>query len=122
MRIIVTLLFLLVLFCLDSNYALAAVTRYWVGSVDGASTNSTANWSASSGGAGGQSVPVAGDTAIFDGAGTGNHNALIDAAFSVLTASTTSGYTKVITQNANVTITGNLLLTCLLYTSPSPRD
>ena len=39
--------------------------RYFV---VGPNTNTTASWSASSGGAGGQSIPIAGDYAIFDAA------------------------------------------------------
>lgn len=39
--------------------------RYWIGATDTDPTN-TANWSTSSGGAGGASVPTTNDTAIFD--------------------------------------------------------
>jgi hypothetical protein len=42
----------------------AAKNRYWIG--DSGQWNATAEWSASSGGAGGASVPLAHDTAIFD--------------------------------------------------------
>ena len=42
-----------------------AATRYWVGGAAG-NWNTTASWSASSGGAGGASVPVAGDAVFFD--------------------------------------------------------
>lgn len=44
--------------------------RYWVGGTGTWDATSTTNWSASSGGASGASVPVAGDTAIFDQAAT----------------------------------------------------
>lgn len=43
----------------------ATTTRYWVG-VTGGNWSSTANWSASSGGASGASMPLAHDTVIFD--------------------------------------------------------
>ena len=47
--------------------------RYWVGGSGTWNTTNTANWSATSGGAGGASVPVAADNAFFDansGSGT----------------------------------------------------
>jgi hypothetical protein len=40
--------------------------RYWVGGTGTWSSTNTANWSASSGGAGGESVPTAADNVIFD--------------------------------------------------------
>lgn len=44
--------------------------RFWVGGTGTWNTTSTTNWSASSGGAGGASVPTAADTVTFDQAGT----------------------------------------------------
>jgi hypothetical protein len=44
--------------------------RYWVGGAGTWSSASTANWSASSGGASGASVPTAADSVFFDQAGT----------------------------------------------------
>ena len=44
--------------------------RYWVGGSGTWSTTSTTNWSATSGGAGGASVPTAADSVFFDQAGT----------------------------------------------------
>jgi hypothetical protein len=44
--------------------------RYWVGGAGTWNTVSTTNWSASSGGASGASVPTAADSVIFDQAGT----------------------------------------------------
>lgn len=41
--------------------------RYWVGGTGTWSAANTANWSATSGGAGGASVPTSADTPIFDG-------------------------------------------------------
>ena len=47
--------------------------RYWVGGAGNWTTTNTANWSASSGGAGGASVPTSVDNAFFDAnSGTGN--------------------------------------------------
>lgn len=48
-------------------------TFFWIKSTAGAWDDS-ANWSLSSGGAGGAGVPTTGDDAIFDGNGTGNCN------------------------------------------------
>ena len=44
--------------------------RYWVGGAGTWNTTSTTNWSASSGGASGASVPTAADSVFFDQAGT----------------------------------------------------
>lgn len=47
-------------------------SRFWVGGTGSWTTINTANWSATSGGASGASVPVAGDDVYFDGnSGTG---------------------------------------------------
>jgi hypothetical protein len=45
--------------------------RFWVGGTGSWTAANTANWSATSGGAGGVSVPVDGDTVTFDGASGG---------------------------------------------------
>jgi len=44
--------------------------RYWVGGTGTWNTTSTTNWSATSGGAGGASVPTVADSVFFDQAGT----------------------------------------------------
>ena len=44
----------------------AAVTRYWVGGTGTWDATTTTNWSATSGGAGGVSVPTSADAVIFD--------------------------------------------------------
>ena len=90
-------------------------TRYWVG---GHPTNNnwnqtgsgTTNWSATSGGAGGASVPGASDDVIFDGAGGGNSTATISATITVLSFTVTGGYTSTITHNAVLTVAGNVTL------------
>ena len=46
----------------------AAVTRYWRGGTGTWDATTTTNWSASSGGAGGASVPTSADAVIFDSA------------------------------------------------------
>ena len=44
--------------------------RYWVGGASTWNTTSTTNWSTTSGGTGGASVPTAADSVFFDQAGT----------------------------------------------------
>ena len=56
-----------------------AQTRYWISATPG-NWNNTANWSATSGGAGGASVPGASNLAIFNGAGGRNGNCTLDVA------------------------------------------
>jgi hypothetical protein len=65
-----------------------------------------ANWAASAGGAGGQSVPTGSDVAIFDGNNTGTCN--INGPLNVGGITMESGYNGMILQNANdVTIGSN---------------
>lgn len=65
--------------------------RYWIKATAGV-WNNTANWSTSSGGGGGASVPGSSDRAIFDGGGLGNCDA--SAAFYTVDAmELRSGYT-----------------------------
>ncbi|MBI2268820.1 MAG: hypothetical protein HYU69_00520 [Bacteroidetes bacterium] len=91
--------FLLLSCCFSAN-------RYWV-SVGASSWNNTANWSASSNGAGGASVPGSGDIAIFDGgAGTKNGNCSIDAAVNVAGFSI-AGYTGTVSQGTNTITVGS---------------
>lgn len=69
--------------------------RYWIAGA-AAYWNNTANWSTSSGGAGGASVPGSSDTAYFDGNGTGNDT--IDANVNIKRWEIASGYTGTIVQ------------------------
>ncbi len=83
---------------------LQAANRFWVAASAG-NWNNTANWSATSGGAGGASVPVAGDVVTFDNGGLGDCN--INATVSVGSITVTAGYTGTISQGANpITTTG----------------
>jgi len=68
--------------------------RYWVGGTGTWNTVSTANWSASSGGASGASVPTAADSVFFDQIGTYSvscSNALTCLDFTVSTGTVTFG-------------------------------
>src|SRR5271167_4454823 len=83
---------------------LQAASRYWVGTLPG-NWSSTLNWSASSGGLGGSSVPAAGDNVFFDG-GAGpfflaNGNCTIDVAVNITSITVSAGYGGTISQGAN---------------------
>jgi fibronectin-binding autotransporter adhesin len=84
--------------CISLTFQSHAANRFWVASA-GSNWNNTANWSNVSGGAGGFSVPVAGDLVSFDGAGLGN--CTIDIAVSVQTLTVNATYTGTISQGAN---------------------
>jgi hypothetical protein len=82
--------------------------RYWVATT-ASNWNNTANWSTTSGGTGGASVPGAGVAAIFNGSGTGN--CTLDMAPTIGSISI-SGYTGTINLNGNsLTISGSTALT-----------
>src|ERR1051326_3490735 len=83
---------------------LFSANRFWVGTGANTNWNNTANWSTTSGGAGGASVPTSSDVAVFNGSGI--VNCTINASVSVSTFSVTSGYTDTISQGSN-TITAN---------------
>lgn len=82
---------------------LMAANRYWIANSN-SNWNNTANWSATSGGAGGASVPGAGDVAIFNAAGIGG--CVLDIAPTV-GGITINGYTGTIDlAGFNLTTTG----------------
>lgn len=70
-------------------------TRYWVGGTGDWDSSSTANWSTTSGGAGGASAPTIADTAIFNASsGTGTVYVYSGATCLTLTASAITANTK----------------------------
>jgi hypothetical protein len=75
--------------------------RYWVAS-SASNWNNTSNWSTSTGGSGGSSVPGSSDDVYFDSARVSNCG--IDATVNVNSISI-SGYTGTITQQTGITIT-----------------
>ena len=84
-------------------------TRYWVGGAGTWSSTSTANWSATSGGAAGASAPTSVDDVIFDslsGTGTCTTDATATARNATLNTSTVS-----VVLGANLTLTGSFNLT-----------
>jgi hypothetical protein len=84
-------------------------TRYWVGGTGTWDASSTTNWSATTGGAGGASAPVALDSVIFDSAsGTGT---CTTAAGAVCTNATLSSATLLLTLGADITVSTRFTLT-----------
>jgi hypothetical protein len=75
--------------------SLSAANRYWIATTT-ANWNSTLNWSTTSGGAGGASVPGSADVAIFNAAKVGS--CTINANVNVLGISIVSGYTGTISK------------------------
>ena len=84
--------------------------RYWVGGTGNWDTTTT-HWSATSGGAGGATVPTAADSVFFDANSGSNFTVTINTASRVcldLTVSGTTGMTLAGTQT--LAISGNLAL------------
>jgi len=82
--------------------------RYWVNGGTG-NWNSTTNWSATSGGASGASVPGTSDDVTFDGAG--NSASLMTVGYTINSLTVTSGYTSTLTfTTTTVNVNGNVSL------------
>jgi hypothetical protein len=79
-------------------------TRYWV-APSASSSNLSANWSETAGGAGNAGAPTASDVVIFDG--TSDANCLLNAALSAYSLVVNSGYNGTITQGANAITLGS---------------
>ena len=128
---------LCLVFILSLSFQTQAANRFWV-SATPSNWNNTANWSNVSGGAGGFSVPVAGDAVTFNNVRRGNCN--IDIAVNISSLTISAGYTGTITQGAhtlnitndatlsagqflggssNITIGGNFTLSGTNFTSTS---
>lgn len=82
-----------------------ALRRYWVGASDELWSNS-ANWSLTSGGAGGASVPAIANTAIFD-ANSANY-CLINVNASVNAIKLQADFTNAVIQDENINVTARL--------------
>ena len=78
--------------------------RYWVAGAPGNWTD-TSNWSASSGGAGGVSIPIVDTTAIFDSNGLGT--CTIDASVWIDGLQLSTGFTGTLSQNSNEMLIGD---------------
>ncbi len=81
-----------------------AASRYWISS-SASNWNNTANWSATSGGAGGASVPSFSDIAYFDANGTGTCNLDMNASVDAVIMS--AGTFNISTFNFSVSGTSN---------------
>lgn len=83
----------------------AGADRYWVGTTNN-NWNETGNWSTSSGGGSGASVPGASDRALFNS--SGNVNLTLDVAPTIESIDISVGYTATIDLNGNnLTIDGS---------------
>jgi hypothetical protein len=99
---------LLLLLIASITTATAQADRYWKGITT--DWNSTLNWSTTSGGLGGASVPGTTNNVFFDANGTGNC-ALPSATIQINTLSIAAGYTGTITLGATVfTVNGTATL------------
>ncbi|HET7000230.1 MAG TPA: hypothetical protein VFI33_02930, partial [Puia sp.] len=95
---------LCLVFILFLSIQTQAANRFWV-SATPSNWNNTANWSNVSGGAGGFSVPVAGDAVTFNNIRRGN--CTIDVAVSILSLTINAGYTGTISQGAHTITISN---------------
>lgn len=100
--------FILLVLLIGTGVGVFGQNRFWVAGSPG-NWNDPANWSTTSGGAGGASVPGAGNTPVFDANGLGNCN--LDVAPTVA-GITVNGYTGTIDLiGNNLTTTGINLFT-----------
>ena len=95
---------LCLVFILSLSFQTQAANRFWV-SATPSNWNNTANWSNVSGGAGGFSVPVAGDAVTFNNVRRGN--CTIDIAVNILSLTINAGYTGTIIQGAHTIAISN---------------
>lgn len=84
----------------------ASVNRYWVGGAGTWNATSTTNWSATSGGASGASVPTANDAVFFDQAGT--YTVTMSGSIACSNFNVTGG--TVTFSSGNITISGSMAL------------
>jgi hypothetical protein len=83
--------------------------RYWVGGTGTWDATTTTNWAATSGGAGGESVPVAADAVIFDASSGTSFTVTLDSGYNPTVTSVTGG-------SATVTLDfNNQILTCSTF-------
>ena len=81
--------------------------RYWVGGTGTWNTSSTTNWSATSGGASGASVPTAADSVFFDQAGT--YTVTLTGSLTCLDFTVSAG-TVTFASNVTLAISGSMSL------------
>lgn len=101
------------------TYAITAVTRYWVGGAGTWNNSSTTNWSATSGGASGASVPGTGDTVVFNASsGTGTVTIASTATCAFITCTAASG-SLVFSGSSTLSIDGAQVAGAISITSGS---
>jgi len=93
-----TITCLCLVFILSLSFQTQAANRFWV-SATPSNWNNAANWSNISGGAGGFSVPAAGDAVTFNNVRRGN--CTIDIAVNITSLTISAGYTGTISQGAH---------------------
>lgn len=81
--------------------------RYFINGGTDNNWSSTANWSATSGGAGGASIPTAADAVFFD---ANSPNVTVNASNRVCLSLNFTGYTNTITMTFNITVSGSVTL------------
>ena len=81
--------------------------RYWVGGTGSWSGTNTANWSTSSGGASGASVPTSADDVFFD-ANSGTGTATITTGGMTVKSLNCTGYTGTLAGTTNISIAGSI--------------
>lgn len=86
-----------------------AASRFWVGGTGTWDGSTTTHWAATTGGAGGQTVPAAGDTVTFDGA-SGGGTVTVNTNFSIATlvAGAFTGTLDFSANNNSPTISANV--------------
>jgi hypothetical protein len=104
MKNLTKLLIIIIANCALLLFNCDAANRFWIAGSTG-DWNNTANWSTSSGGSGGASVPGSSDLAKFDGNGTGN--CTINATVNVAGIDIGSGYSGTISQGSYVVTVGS---------------
>ena len=82
--------------------------RYWVGGAGTWNTTSTTNWSASTGGASGASVPTVADNVFFDQAGT--YTVTTTGALTCLNITVSAGTVTFASGGATMTVAGSMSL------------
>jgi hypothetical protein len=80
-------------------------SRFWVGGTGTWSASNTTNWAATSGGAGGQSVPGPSDTVTFDGASGTSFTVTIESGYNPSVTSVAGGSATVTLDINNQTLT-----------------
>lgn len=81
--------------------------RYFINGGTDNNWGSTANWSATSGGTGGASIPTAADAVFFD---ANSPNVTVNASNRVCLSLNFTGYTNTITMTFNITVSGSVTL------------